>query len=71
MRRNGNSMMTWLFSLKNDVAANLVNPVVLPPLAKVLDEVFTAQISRQLHATASTSSRTSRSRIEAGGVASK
>ena len=71
MSWNGDPMMTWLFSLKNDVAADLVKAFVFPPLAEVPDEVFTAQISRQLHATASTSSRTSRSRIEAGGVASK
>ena len=71
MRRNGNSMMTWLFSLKNDVAANLVNPFIFPPLAEVLDELLSAQIARQLHATASTSSRTMRSRIDAGGAESK
>ena len=71
MRRNGDPMMTWLFSLQNDVAADLMKSFVFPPLAKVLDELFPAQISRQLHATASTSSRTNRSRIEAGGAESK
>lgn len=71
MCRNGNSMMSRLLSLKNDVAADLVNSFVFPPLAEMLDEFLPAQIARQLHATASTSSRTSRSRIDAGGVESK
>jgi hypothetical protein len=37
MRRNGNPMMTRLFSLQNDVTADLMNPFVFPPLAEVLD----------------------------------
>jgi hypothetical protein len=48
-----------------------MDTLVSPSLAKVLDQVLTAQIARQLHATASTSSRTSRSRIDAGGAESK
>jgi hypothetical protein len=44
---------------------------VLPPAAKVLHQPLAAQIARQLHATASTSSRTSRNRTDAGGVESK
>jgi hypothetical protein len=44
---------------------------VLPVPAEMLNHLLTAQIARQLHATASTSSRTSRNRIDAGGVESK
>jgi len=71
MCRNGDTLMSGEFGLKNDVAPNLMDTLVSPSLAKVLDQVLTAQIARQLHATASTSSRTSRSRIDAGGAESK
>ncbi len=71
MRRNGDPMMGGLLSLQNDMAANLMKSFVFPSFAKVPDQLFPAQISRQLHATASTSSRTNRSRIEAGDAESK
>jgi hypothetical protein len=68
---NSDPMRRWLLGLQNDVAPDLMNPLVSPMLAKVLDQALTAQIARQLHATASTSSRTRRRRIEAGGTESK
>ena len=71
MCRNGNPMMAWLFRLQNDVTADLVNSLIFPPPAEVADKFFSAQIPRQFHATASTSSRTNLSRIEAGGAESK
>lgn len=69
--RHRDAMVRGLLGLQDNVAANLMNPLVTPPAAEMPDERFTAQIARQLHATASTSSRTSRSRIEAGGAESK
>jgi hypothetical protein len=48
-----------------------MDPMVSPMLAEVPDQVLSAEIPRQFHATASTSSRTSRRRIEAGGAESK
>lgn len=71
VRRNGNALMAGGTGLKNDVAADLMHLPVLPSAAEVLDQLLTAQIARQLHATASTSSRTRRSRIEAGAGESK
>jgi hypothetical protein len=44
---------------------------VSPIFAEVPNQLFSSKIAGQLHATASTSSRTSRSRIVAGGVESK
>jgi hypothetical protein len=44
---------------------------VSPVLREVLYERASAQVTRQFHATASTSSRTRRRRIEAGGTESK
>jgi hypothetical protein len=64
-------MMRRLFRFKNDVAAHLVNPGIVSTFAKVLHQMFATKIARQLHATASTSSPTSRSRIEAGSAVSK
>jgi len=71
MLRNRDSMMAWLLGLKNHMAADLMHSFVSPVLAQVLNQVLAAQVSRQLHATASTSSRTSRSRMVAGGAESK
>jgi len=71
MFRNGNALRTGLTGLKDDMAANLVHLPVLPAAAEVLHQLLTAQIARQLHATASTSSRTRRKRIESGGAESK
>jgi hypothetical protein len=71
VRRNGNTVGRWLRGLQNDVAPDLMNLCILPTLAEMLGQVFAAQITRQLHATASTSSRTRRRRIEAGGAESK
>ncbi len=68
---NGDAMVTWLLGLENDVAAYLVDSSVVPMPAQMLDPILTAEIARQLHATASTSSRTNRRRIEAGGAESK
>jgi len=63
--------MTGLVGFENHMAADLMHLPIIPAPAKVLQQLLTAQIARQLHATASTSSRTSRSRIEAGGAESK
>lgn len=71
MRRNSNTMGSWLLSLQNNVTADLVNSLVSPALAEVLDQLFSAQIAWQFHATASTSSRTRCKRMEAGGTESK
>lgn len=69
--RNSHAMMPGLLSLQDDMAAHLVHALIVPMLAQVADEFFTTLIARQLHATASTSSRTMRRRIEAGGRESK
>jgi len=71
MRRNRNPVGSRLLSLQNDVTSDLMNSLVSPTLAEVLYQSFTAQVAWQFHATASTSSRTSRRRIDAGGVESK
>jgi hypothetical protein len=64
-------MGCWLPRLQDDVAADLMNALILPELTEVPCEHLSAEITRQLHATASTSSRTRRKRIEAGGTVSK
>lgn len=64
-------MRGGLLGLKNDMTANLMDSLVSPALAEVFEQVLAAQIARQFHATASTSSRTRRRRIVAGGVESK
>lgn len=71
MFRNGNALRAGLTGLKDDMAANLMHLPVLPAAAEVLHQLLTAQIARQLHATANTSSRTRRKRIESGGAESK
>jgi len=71
VRRHADPMRHRLLRLQDNVAPNLMDPLVSLMTRKVLDQVPTAQIARQLHATASTSSRTSRNRIEAGGAESK
>jgi hypothetical protein len=45
--------------------------LVAPLFAKVLHQLVPAQIARQFHATARTSSRTRRSRTDVGGAESK
>jgi len=65
------AMKRGLLGLQNDMAANLMDLLVSPVLREVLHERFSVQIARQFHATASTSSRTRRRRIEAGGAESK
>ena len=68
---NGDAVVGWCFGLQNDVAADLMDALVLPALFKVACERFAVKIAWQLHATARTSSRTRRSRMEAGASASK
>ena len=46
-----------MLGLKDDVTAYLVDFHVFPTLAEVLGQFFSAQIAREFHATASTSSR--------------
>ncbi len=71
MRWNSNAMGSRLLGLQNDVAANLMDSPVSPAFTEMPDQFFSAQIARQPHATASTSSRTRCSRMEAGGAESK
>lgn len=71
MCRHRYSMRAGLRGLQNDMAANLMHPLVGLVSAEVQDQFFAAEVARQLHATASTSSRTRRSRIDAGGALSK
>ena len=71
MRGNGDAVGSRSLGLKDDVATYLVDFFVSPRPAEVLDEIFTAQVARQLHATARTSSRSRRRRMEAGAVESK
>ncbi len=42
MLRYGNTLMTRLISLKNDMAPNLMNSLVYPTFAKVFDQILTA-----------------------------
>jgi hypothetical protein len=60
-----------LWGLQDDVTADLMDSLVVPVFAEMSDQSLSAQISGQLHATASTSSRTRRRRMEAGGTESK
>jgi hypothetical protein len=46
-----------MLGLKNDVTANLMDFQIFPALADVFDQVCSAQIAWEFHATASTSSR--------------
>jgi hypothetical protein len=71
VRRDRDAMRRRLLGFKNDMAANLMDLPVSPVLREVLYERASAQVTRQFHATASTSSRTRRRRIEAGGTVSK
>jgi len=57
VRRNCDAVGRGMLGLKDDVAANLMDFQVIPALAEVLDQFFSAQIAWELHATASTSSR--------------
>jgi hypothetical protein len=43
--------------LQDDVAANLMDFHVIPAFQEMLDQLFSAQITWEFHATASTSSR--------------
>ncbi len=60
-----------MLGLQNYVAANLMDLLVPPMPYEMLHERLSTQIARQFHATASTSSRTMRNRIEAGRAESK
>lgn len=71
MRGDGDPVVRRIFGLQNNVAADLMNLGVLPMLREVFDQVLAAQVAWQPHATARTSSRTRRKRIDAGGAESK
>lgn len=58
-------MLPRLARFENDVAAFLIHPSVAEMLADELEQLRSAQITRQLHA-ASTSSRTRCRRMDAG-----
>lgn len=62
----GEALMLGFFSLQNDVAALLIDYAVSPITAQSQNNLFPAQIPRQLHALAKISSRTKWSRIEEG-----
>jgi hypothetical protein len=42
MRRNCNTMGSWLLGLQNDMATDLMNFLVSPALAEVLNQFFSA-----------------------------
>src|SRR5579859_1919033 len=65
------AMRRGLLGLQDDMAADLMDLLISPILREVPYERLSAQIAREFHATASTSSRTRRRRIEAGGAESK
>ena len=71
MIRDGNPLMRRTVSVKDDVTASLMDDSVVEPCHKQSREIPPAQISRKLHATVRTSSRTRCSRILAGGASSK
>ena len=78
-RSNPERRMLWnrdaveqgLLGLQDDVAANLMDFDIIPAFREMLGQLFSAQIAWELHATASTSSRIRRRRMEAGAVESK
>lgn len=49
MSRNRETLMTWIFGLKNHMAADLVNNDVAPVLAQMLRQIISSEIPRQLH----------------------
>lgn len=57
VRGNRDAVGRRMLSLKDDVAAYLMDFQVIPALAEVLDQFISTQIAWELHATASTSSR--------------
>ena len=63
---DGDSMLSELTRFENDVDAFLIHAPIAEMLAEELDQFRPAQITRQLHATASTSSRTRCRRMDAG-----
>lgn len=69
--RDRDTMRCRRFGLQNDVTAHLMDSSVSPNFAKAPNQGFSAQIARELHATAMTSSRTSRKRMDVGGAESK
>jgi len=68
---NRDAVRLRLLGLQDDVAANLMDFHIIPAFREVPGQLFSAQITWELHATASTSSRIRRRRIEAGAVESK
>ena len=52
-----NAVATWLGSLQDHVAPDLVNPVIPPSPTEMADQFLAIQIPRQLHPTAISSSR--------------
>ena len=69
--RDGYTMVAWRLSFEDDVAADLMDFHIVPALAEVRDEYLSAQVAREFHATATTSSRVRCKRMEAGGAESK
>jgi len=62
----GDSVMLRCFCLQNDETAFLIDAVIAVVFAEQLDEFRTAQVARQFHEEASTSSRTRWRRTRAG-----
>jgi hypothetical protein len=71
VRRNCDAMVRRKGGLKDDVTAYLMDFQVVPALAEVLNQFFSAEIAWKFHATASTSSRIRCRRMEAGAAESK
>ena len=63
---NGNPVLPGIAGFENDVASLLIQPALVEVFAGQFDQLRPAQIPRQFHATASTSSRTRCSRITEG-----
>ena len=71
MGGDSNAVVGRLFGLQNHVTAYLMDALLVPALFQVARQRFAVQIAQQLYATARTSSRTMRRRMEAGGTESK
>jgi hypothetical protein len=71
MSRNGEPLMGGLLSLQDDVTAHLVNLLVSPATAEVLDELCAGQVAGKSHVSANISSRTRCKRTRSGAGRSK
>ena len=68
---NSDAVRSWILRLQNDVAAYLVDLQISPTLAERSGEIMAAQVTREFHRRASTSSRTRCKRMPVGFGRSK